>query len=117
MIKKKKGLKKSRLKIRSMSSVDLNNLSLKELQKLVKKEYNENKKFKKDKKQNDELKQEKPKTQTKSFDDYFQECIKNQTITKDTPHYLKKALERALKEYNFGIKDEKSAFDNFAESM
>ena len=33
-----------------MSSVDLNNLSTKELQKLVKKEYNENKKLRTDKK-------------------------------------------------------------------
>ena len=119
-----------------MSSVDLKNLSMKELQKLVKKEYKENKKLrennKKDKlmevyqklvKQNNKLKQEKPKIKskpnikpkTKSCDDYFRECIKNQTIPKDTPPYLKKALERALKEYNVGIKREKSALDNFAE--
>ena len=39
----------------------------------------------------------------------------NQKIPKDTPPYLKKALERALKEYNVGIKHEKSALDNFAE--
>ena len=32
-----------------------------------------------------------------------------------TPPYLKKALEHALKEYNVGIKLEKSALDNFAE--
>ena len=119
-----------------MSSVDLKNLSMKELQKLVKKECKENKKLRenneKDKlievyqklvKQNNKLKQEKPKIKskpnikpkTKSFDDYFRECIKNQTIPKDTPPYLKKALERALKEYNVGIKHEKSALDNFAE--
>ena len=39
----------------------------------------------------------------------------NQKIPKDTPPYLKKALERALKEYNVGIKHEKSALDSFAE--
>ena len=105
---------------------------MKELQKLVKKEYNENNKLRIDKKkekliqvyqklqkQNEKLRQEKnklkSKPKTKSFDDYFRECIKNQTIPKDTPHYLKKALERALKEYNVGIKHEKSALDNFAE--
>ena len=44
----------------------------------------------------------KPKTETKSVDEYFRECIKNQTIPKDTPPYLKKALERALKECNVG---------------
>ena len=49
----------------------------------------------------------KNKSKTKSFDEYFQEGIKNQKIPKDTPPYLKKALERALKEYNVGIKHEK----------
>ena len=52
------------------------------------------------------MRQEKPKikskpknkSKTKSFDEYFQECIKNQKILKDTPPYLKNALERALKE-------------------
>ena len=33
----------------------------------------------------------------KTFDEYFQECIKNKTIPKDTPPYFKKALERAMK--------------------
>ena len=47
--------------------------------------------------------------------EYFQECIKNKTIPKDTPHYFKKALERAMKEYEKGIKLEKSALFNFAE--
>ena len=40
---------------------------------------------------------------------------KNKKIPKDTPAYLKKALERALREYQVGIKHEKSALDNFAE--
>ena len=56
-----------------------------------------------------------PKQKAKTFDEYFQECIKNKTIPKDTPPYLKKALERAMKEYNNGIKLEKSALQNFAE--
>ena len=55
------------------------------------------------------------KQKIKTFDEYFQECIKNKTIPKDTPHYLKKALERAMKEYNNEIKLEKSAPSNFAE--
>ena len=58
----------------------------------------------------------KPKQKIKTFDDYFQECIKkNKSILKDTPEYLKKALERAMKEYDKGIKHEKSALENFAE--
>ena len=57
----------------------------------------------------------KSKQKIKYFDDYFQECIKNKTIPKDTPHYLKKALERAMEEYEKGIILEKSALANFAE--
>ena len=57
----------------------------------------------------------KSKQKIKTFDDYFQECIKNKTIPKDTPHYLRKALERAIKEYEKGIILEKSALANFAE--
>ena len=79
-----------------MNSLNLNNLSIKELQNLVKKEYDEKTKLRKDKKkekliavyqklqnQNEKLRQEKPKIKskpknkpkTKSFDEYFQECI------------------------------------------
>ena len=57
----------------------------------------------------------KSKQKIKTFDEYFQECIKNKTIPKDTPLYFKKALERAMKEYDNGIKLEKSALSNFAE--
>ena len=58
----------------------------------------------------------KPKTKpkTKTFDDYFQECIKNKSIPPHTPSYLRKALERAIKEYEQGIEKEKSALDEFA---
>ena len=49
------------------------------------------------------------------MNEYFQECIKYKTIPKDTPNYLKKALERAMKEYEEGIILEKSALANFAE--
>ena len=53
-------------------------------------------------------------TKIKTFEEYFQECIKNKTIPPDTPSYLRKALERALKEYDQGIIKEKSALDEFA---
>ena len=56
----------------------------------------------------------KSKQKIKTFDEYFQECIKYKSIPKDTPPYLKKALERAVKEYDKGIKHEKSALSNFA---
>ena len=48
------------------------------------------------------------------FEDYFEECIKNKKIPKDTPSYLRKALERAIKEYDQGIEIEKSALGEFA---
>ena len=63
----------------------------------------------------------KPKSKSKSksksipFQDYYQECIKGKDIPKDTPFYLKKALETAKKEYEKGIILEKSALANFAE--
>ena len=57
----------------------------------------------------------KSKQKEKSYEEYFQECIKNKTIPKDAPDYLKKALKRAMKEYEKGIKLEKSALSNFAE--
>ena len=57
----------------------------------------------------------KRKQKSKTFIDYFQECIKNKSIPKDTPPYFKKALERAMKEYDKEIKLEKSAVKNFAE--
>ena len=56
----------------------------------------------------------KPQPKPKSFDKYFQECIRNKTIPADTPPYLRKALERALREYQQGIIKEKSALEEFA---
>ena len=127
-----------------MSSVNLENLSQDELNKILKEEYEKNRKLKKERsinltkklqKQNEKLSQVKPKPKSKpkskfksksktklkskqkikTFNEYFQECIKNKTIPKDTPHYLKKALERAMKEYEEGILLQKSALANFAE--
>ena len=116
-----------------MSSEKLNNLSQEELNKILKEEYEKNNKLNQEKKertiqmikkvqkQSVKLTQVKNKSKPKlkqkekTFDEYFQECIKNKTIPKDTPHYLKKALERAMKEYNKGIKHEKSALSNFSD--
>ena len=60
-------------------------------------------------------KKPKPKKHIKTFDEYFEECIKNKTIPADTPPYLKRLSNALLKEYKQGIKKEKSALDNFAE--
>ena len=40
-----------------------------------------------------------PSKKIKTFEDYFEECIKNKTIPKDTPSYLREALERVINEY------------------
>ena len=50
----------------------------------------------------------------KTFGEYYQECTKNKSIPKHTPHYLKEALQRAIKEYEKGIILEKSFVANFA---
>ena len=36
------------------------------------------------------------KKKIKTFDEYFEECIKNKEILKDTPSYFREALERAI---------------------
>ena len=58
-------------------------------------------------------KQTKPRVKT--FDEYFQEYIRNKAVPADTPLFLQKALERALKEYQQGITEEKSALEDFTE--
>ena len=105
--------------------VDLNKLSISELEKL-KKEYTKLYKtklldeIKELRKQTGEVKpkpkeSKEPKTKkSKTFDKYFQECIQDRKIPSDTPPYLRKALERAMREYEQGIIQEKSAFEGFA---
>ena len=104
---------------------DLRNLSIAELKKIkrdnqqkLKKEYSRYKKKQKliadIKKIQKVIEKLKPKPNPKSFDDYCQECIRNKTIPPDTPSYLRKALERALREYQQGIIKEKSALEGFA---
>ena len=105
-------------------ATDLTNLSISELKKIKK---NIKKEIKADYKQKliddinklqkvrDKFKPKtKPKAKPKSYEEYFQDCIKNKTIPPDTPSYLRKALERALKEYEQGIEKEKSSLEGFA---
>ena len=66
------------------------------------------KKHKKDKKVFDipgklSIKRKINKKKIKTFDEYFRECIKHREIPKDTPPYLKEALERAMLEYDQGL--------------
>ena len=99
--------------------VALNKLSISELEKL-KKGYTKLYKTKlidEIKKLRKETEQVKPKPKVKkpkTFEQYFQECIQNKRIPPDTPLYLRKALERAMREHTQGIVREKSAFEDFA---
>ena len=65
------------------------------------------------KKTKNKISEVKPKIKT--FEDYFEECIRNKKIPKDTPAYLRKALERAVREFSQGIEIEKSSLDGFAQ--
>ena len=101
-------------------AADLSNLSIAELKQIKK---DNKQKLKEEYKQKliDDIKKIqkarekiKPKPKSKTFEDYFQDCIKNKTIPPDTPSYLRKALERALREYDQGIEKEKSSLEGFA---
>ena len=54
------------------------------------------------------------KKKIKTFDEYFEECIKNKEIPKDTPDYFRVALEQAKREHDQGLVKEKSAPQGFA---
>ena len=58
-------------------------------------------------------KKEKKEPKIKTFEEYFEECIKNKKIPPDTPSYFRKALERAIIEHDQGI-IKKSSLENFA---
>ena len=59
-------------------------------------------------------KKEEKKIIIKSFEEYFEQCIKKKKIPPDTPSYFRKALERAINEHDQGIIKEKSSLENFA---
>ena len=59
-------------------------------------------------------KEEKKKIKIKSFEEYFEQCIKNKKIPADTPSYFREALERAINEHDQGIIKQKSSLENFA---
>ncbi|CAH3191490.1 unnamed protein product, partial [Porites evermanni] len=65
------------------------------------------------KKEYREKKKKKEKKKPKTFQEYFEECIKNRNIPPDTPSYMRKALERAMIDYDQGIVKEKSSLENF----
>ena len=106
-------------------SLDQMRKLVKKEEKALKKEYSELaerkkliKRFQKIQKARQKVRQginikKKPKKK-KTFQEYFDECIKNRKIPEDTPPYLKKALQKALKQYNEKIVETKTAIDEFA---
>ena len=106
-------------------ATDLKHLSLDQIKKIVKREekalkkeyseWEEKKKlierYKKIRKARQKVrgkitvKKSKPKT----FQEYFDECIKNRKIPEDTPPHFRKALEKVLKQYKSKIIKTKSA--------
>ena len=104
---KKKTIQKSYKELSEKEKLIRDIRRLDKLNEKVKKGVDIKKKYKKKK---DTSKKKKIKT----FDEYFEECIKNREIPKDTPDYLREALERAMREYNQGLVKEKSSLGGFA---
>ena len=77
-----------------------------------------NQKMRKDRRKLNKSPKPKKKIKTKkkslNYDEYFEECIRNKTIPKDAPLYLRKAIERAIRERDQGLIREKSALEGFA---
>ena len=114
------------------ASKEFQNMSLEQIRELVKKgekalkkEYSELiekkkliKRFQKIEKARKKVRQginiKKKHKKKKTFQEYFEECIKNRKIPEDTPLYLKKALQKALKQYDEKIVKTKTAIDEFA---
>ena len=109
---KKKGLKDSYKEISEKEKIIRDIRKIDKLNKKVKQGIDIKKKLKK--KTPAKMTAPSKKTKIKTFDEYFEECIKNKKIPKDTPPYLREALERALHEYDQGLEKEKSALEGFA---
>ena len=108
------------------------NMSLDQIRKIIakeekalKKEYSELrerrklvKRFKRLQKAREKVRQginiKKKKKQKKTFQEYFDDCIKDKKIPEDTPAYLRKALKKASMEYDKDIVKFKTALDEFA---
>ena len=119
----------------SQGSTPLNqfqNMSLDQIRKIIakeekalKKEYSELrerrklvKRFQRLQKAREKVRQginiKKKKKQKKTFQEYFDDCIKDKKIPEDTPAYLRKALKKASMEYDKDIVKFKTALDEFA---
>ena len=108
---KKQGIKDSYKELSEKEKIIRDIRKLDKLNEKVKQGIDIKKKYKKKKAT---AKMAAPFKKIKTFDEYFEECIKNKKIPKDTPPYLREALERAMYEYDQGLEKEKSALEGFA---
>ena len=109
--KKKKKKKKSYKELSEKEKLIRDIRKLDKLNEKVKKGIDIKKKYKKKKAP---IKKLTPLKKIKTFEEYFEECVKNKEIPKDTPEYFRKALEQAKREYDQGLVKEKSSLQGFA---
>ena len=106
---KKKTIQKSYKELSEKEKLIRNIRRLDKLNEKVKKGIDIKKKYKKKKA---------PLKKIKTFEEYYEECIKNKKIPKDTPDYFRVALEKAVREYEYKNKEilvkEKSSLEDFA---
>ena len=106
---KKKTIKKSYKELSEKEKLIRDIRRLDKLNEKVKKGIDIKKKYKKKKA---------PLKKIKTFEEYYEECIKNKKIPKDTPDYFRVALEQAMREHEYKNKEklvkEKSSLEDFA---
>ena len=108
---KKKTIQKSYKELSEKEKLIRDIRKLDKLNEKVKKGIDIKKKYKKKKAP---IKKLTPLKKIKTFEEYFEECVKNKEIPKDTPEYFRKALEQAKREYDQGLVKEKSSLQGFA---
>ena len=108
---KKKTIKKNYKELSEKEKLIRDIRRLDKLNEKVKKGIDIKKKYKKKK---TTTKTVAPLKKIKTFNEYFEESIKNREIPKNTPTYLKEALKRAMLEYDQGLVKEKSSLQGFA---
>ena len=112
---KKKTIQKSYKELSEKEKLIRDIRRLDKLNEKVKKGIDIKKKYKKKKAP---VKTTAPLKKIKTFEEYFEECIKNKKIPKDTPNYFREALKRAMREHENKNKEkllkEKSSLNDFA---
>ena len=112
---KKKTIQKSYKELSEKEKLIRDIRRLDKLNEKVKKGIDIKKKYKKKKAP---VKTTAPLKKIKTFKEYYEECIKNKKIPKDTPNYFREALEQAIREHEYeneeNLVKEKSSLNGFA---